>query len=69
MYLVTSSISQPGEQTEELLARWRRSFVFEDDLVQLLCVNDLAVVAHQSLCDGIDLHLPIVSTPLPTSLV
>ncbi len=55
IYLVTSSISQAWEQAEEFLCNGRSSFILEDNLVQLLCANNLTMVAHQSLCDGIDL--------------
>lgn len=54
-YLVTSGVAQTREQRHELLPRRRRSFVLEDDGIQLCGIPDPCLVAHESLRNRVDL--------------
>ena len=53
-YLVTSGISEAGEQGEELPTSWRGSVVLEYDGIELGGGGDFIGVAHQSLGNCVD---------------
>lgn len=52
--LVSSGVSETGEEREELLAKGSSGLVLEDDGVELRHARDSAGVAHQTLGDRVD---------------
>lgn len=53
--LVSCSVAKAGEQRHKLAAERGIRGLPEDDGVQFGSVRDLGLVAHQALCDRVDL--------------
>ena len=52
--LVGGGVAETGEEGEETADGGFAGGVLEDDLVELGCAIDLALVGHQALGDGVD---------------